>query len=456
MQSEELQTTNEQLEERTKDAEAKTEEIHRAKQELEQKNKELELSSNYKSEFLANMSHELRTPLNSILILSEMLSENSAPESEEAEYARIIQSSGKDLLELINDILDLSKVEAGKLEVIIDEMNLSDFAEQTMRRFTHLASQKGLEFKVIEEDIPSLFYTDANRLHQIVKNLISNAIKFTNTGSVTLKLELLEEDQFTETMKEISNDWLALTVTDTGIGIPEDKHNLIFEAFQQADGATSRKYGGTGLGLSICSEFAKLLGGTIFLDSKEGEGSRFTVLLPSLPAGIQENTQFALHNAYNEVAASLGKGENSDAETETKPISAIQHADIFQDKCVLIVDDDQRNIFSLSKVLEKEGMRIIEAHDGIECLEILDSRDDVDLVLMDIMMPQMDGYEATRKIREDLSLQELPIIALTAKAMKQDREKCLEAGASDYISKPVDMEQLLSVMRVWLAPKVRV
>lgn len=458
MQSEELQTTNDQLEDRTKEAELKAKEVELARKELEQKNGELELSSNYKSEFLANMSHELRTPLNSILILSEMLSENGDPSSEESEYARIIQSSGKDLLNLINDILDLSKVEAGKIEIVIDELNLGDFAEQTNLKFTHMASQKGLDFTVLAEDIPNLFYTDAGRFQQIAKNLVSNAIKFTEAGTVTMKLHELEPEQLTPEMGRVSEQWVALSVADTGIGIPEDKHQLIFEAFQQADGATSRKYGGTGLGLSICSEFTKLLGGTIFLDSKEGEGSIFTVVLPSLPEGLKEDMMFARKETYQEVAASLI--EQSAILIQPKPVLQSEEPkpkqDVFLKKHVLIVDDDQRNIFALRQVLEKQGMDVLEARDGKECIELMKQRQDIDLVLMDIMMPQMDGYEAMRTIRNELKLQELPIIALTAKAMKQDREKCLEAGASDYISKPLVMEQLLSAMRVWLAPKAEV
>ena len=454
MQSEELRTTNEQLEDRTSEAETKANELQGAKKELEQINTELKRSSNYKSEFLANMSHELRTPLNSILILSEMLSEQGTPESESTEYAKIIQSSGKDLLDLINDILDLSKVEAGKLEVVIDEMNLREFAELTELKFSHVAVEKGLELKVEKAaNIPDIFYTDANRFQQIVKNLLSNAIKFTEKGTVTMKLQALQSAQLTTAMQQRSQQWLALSVIDTGIGIPKEKHQLIFEAFQQADGATSRKYGGTGLGLSICSEFVKLLGGSIMLDSKEGAGSKFTVILPSLPNGIDEsmNGQLDVSEWFypSDEAASELETENEHIHVDS---ASPRCEDVFKGKHALIVDDDQRNIFALRKVLEKQGMVVLEARDGLECMEMMEDRQDIDIVLMDIMMPRMDGYEAMQKIRVDLGLNDLPIIALTAKAMKQDREKCLEAGASDYISKPIVMEQLLSAMRVWLTP----
>ncbi|WLV24007.1 ATP-binding protein [Aciduricibacillus chroicocephali] len=456
MQSEELQTTNDQLEDRTTEAESKALELEMAKRQLEDKNDELRRSSSYKSEFLANMSHELRTPLNSILILSEMLYEAEEAESETAEYAKIIQSSGKDLLGLINDILDLSKVEAGKIEVVIDELNTSEFAELTQLKFNHQAAEKGISL-VVEKDpkVPEIFHTDSTRLQQIAKNLLSNALKFTEAGEVKLQLTAITDSQMAESMRQVSDEWIALSVSDTGIGIPPEKHALIFEAFQQADGATSRKYGGTGLGLSICAEFAKLLGGSIMVESEEGKGSKFTVLVPSLKKGIediqlldwsQEDTAKVI---YGETAlATVAATEEVEVRTDAIP----DDIDIFAGKHVLLTDDDPRNIFALKKVLEKNGMHVIEARDGIECLETMQQRTDIDIVLMDIMMPRMDGYEAISTLRNELGYTNLPIIALTAKAMKQDRERCLEAGASDYISKPIVMEQLLSAMRVWLAP----
>jgi len=454
MQSEELQTTNDQLEDRRVEAESKALELEMAKHQLEDKNDELRRSSSYKSEFLANMSHELRTPLNSILILSEMLAEQEDQETESAEYARIIQSSGKDLLELINDILDLSKVEAGKIEIVIDELNTSEFAELTELKFNHMAADKDIDL-IVEKlpGVPEIFYTDTNRFQQIAKNLLSNAIKFTEKGFVKIQVIPMVESQLTADMKDISNEWLAFSVSDTGIGIPAEKHALIFEAFQQADGATSRKYGGTGLGLSICAEFAKLLGGSIMVESEEGKGSRFTVLLPSLHKGIGDvraiewDQKATARIIYGAADAAAGREE-----VHTTPTISGQTCDVLQDKHVLIVDDDPRNIFALKKVLEKQGMTISEARDGIECIEMMGNRQDIDIVLMDIMMPRMDGYEAMHYLRNELGLKSLPIIALTAKAMKQDREKCLEAGASDYISKPIVMDQLLSAMRVWMAP----
>lgn len=457
MQSEELRMINEQLEERTQEAEERARELEYAKAELEEKARQLALSSKYKSEFMANMSHELRTPLNSILLLSEMLTENSdhTLTEETVEYARVIHSSGKDLLMLINDILDLSKVEAGKLEMTFAEMSLNELPSQLEANFSPIAKQKELDFTITKEaNVPDIFYTDEQRFQQIVKNLLSNALKFTESGSVSLIIRKVEDKlaQRWFQMKE-AEYWLEISVQDTGIGIPKDKQTLVFEAFQQANGATERKYGGTGLGLSICKEFAKLLGGRIVLKSEEGVGSTFTLYLPSLPNGIHHVKET---DTYEEIAATIQYEDEMAMEEE---INEVENAhsrivtlenNVFSNKNVLIVDDDKRNIFTLEKAIKKEGMNVFTANNGIECLKILEEHPNFDIVLMDIMMPEMDGYETMKNIRKIKKFESLPIIALTAKAMKNDREKCLEAGASDYISKPVELTQLLSAMRVWL------
>ena len=467
MQTEELTIINEQLEERTKDAEAKSKELEIAKKELEATAGQLILSSNYKSEFLANMSHELRTPLNSILILSEMLGENGSNNltEEQAEFAKVINSSGQDLLALINDILDLSKVEAGKLDIIFGEVNMSELPHLLEQTFTPIAKQKELEFNILKSpSVEDIFHTDDKRFNQILKNLLSNAFKFTEQGSVTLAINKLDEQQLSSDMHHLSNNWLEISVKDTGIGISKEKHQLIFESFQQADGATVRKYGGTGLGLSISKEFSKLLGGWIDLQSEEGKGSTFTLILPSLPNGISEACLEELKKdltkvGQEEVAAGqvidvLPLPEKLEDEKEQDAItqlpSSVTECDIFEGKNVLIVDDDNRNIFALKTALEHNGVNILVAKHGLECLDIMQSNHKIDLILMDIMMPVMDGYETMSRIRKDLQLTEIPIIAITAKAMKTDRDKCIEAGASDYISKPVNLEQLFSVLRVWL------
>ncbi|MDN9009328.1 response regulator [Brevibacillus laterosporus] len=478
MQTEELTSINERLEEQKQYAEEKARELEQTKIELEEQTAALMKSSQYKSEFLANMSHELRTPLNSILILSEMLSENlnETLTAEEQEYARVINSSGSDLLNLINDILDLSKVEAGKLEVVFEEVNISELPMFMESHFSHVAAQKNLHFHIeVHPDAPDIMYTDEQRLHQILRNLLSNAFKFTEKGSVTLQIRRADPLQVNLIMPEekYTDYYLEISVTDTGIGIAEDKREHIFEAFHQADGATSRKYGGTGLGLSICREFARLLGGCITLDSEEGCGSTFTLYIPNM----QEDMTQELFFVHTETAVAHMEGVHAESpqppvfESEDLQISlkqgqvmaeqdqAIslqaqkynqQAPSLFKGKRVLVVDDDNRNVFALTTTLEREGFKVIAASNGRECLEILDNVQHMDIILMDIMMPEMDGYEAMQAIRQKADMKNVPIIALTAKAMKYDREKCLKAGASDYISKPLKTSQLLSVMRVWL------
>ncbi|KAB2331783.1 response regulator [Bacillus mesophilum] len=459
-QAEELRIINEQLEERTKDAELKSEELLTAKEELEEKAKELTLSSKYKSEFLANMSHELRTPLNSILLLSEMLEEDpdQVLTDEQKEFSRVIHTSGQDLLNLINDILDLSKVEVGKLEIKFEEVNIVDFADRIKLHFAQMAKHKGLDFTVSSnDDIPMLMHTDEMRLQQVVKNLLSNAFKFTEEGSVTVLLEKAKREEYALLpMAEHASNWLKIIVSDTGIGIAPDKQKMIFEAFQQADGATMRKYGGTGLGLSITREFATLLGGTCKVErSVEGEGSSFALIIPSLPGGMPATMEEL--KAEEEAASALAienslSNEHVQETIEIKePIEKAELTKDLKDKTVIVVDDDNRNIFALKNALEKEGMNVITASNGLQCIDSLVSQDQVDIVLMDIMMPVMDGYETMKRIRGLEQHHDVPIIALTAKAMKGDREKCIEAGASDYISKPLKLDQLLSVMRVWIA-----
>ena len=720
-QQEELQRSNSTLKERQVEIENKNSELETARHEIEQKADELEQSSRYKSEFLANMSHELRTPLNSIQILSKLLADNKENNlnDKQKEFARTINSSGSDLLSLINEILDLSKIEAGKMVLNMEEMSLVGFPSYLQQNFEHQASIKGLQFKVeAEQGLPEHIVTDRQRVEQIVKNLLSNAIKFTEKGSVMVKIgrpgaqiKMKNADQNREKM-------VSIAVIDTGIGIPEEKKNLIFQAFQQADGTTSRKFGGTGLGLSISLELARLLGGGIQVDSEPGKGSVFTMFLPeksevvetgqpakhaaegiTAPAAapapvekkltkkvseirddrhdmkendrsiliIEDDANFAkvlfdytrergykclcaedgeaglqmanqylprailldvglpridgwtvmerlknnpetrhipvyfisgedkkmtamnmgaigfltkpvsvddLNGAFGKIEKTIsreikklllveddatmresimqligngdisitasGKGNeaykllkkdefdcmildlglsdisgfdliekiNNDSKVCDVPIIVYtgkelskkeemklrRHADsiiikgvksperlldevslflhrveketvheipveidlpedkseIFRGKKVLIVDDDVRNIFALSSVLEEKEMKIIVAENGKEALDQVNEDDSIDIVLMDIMMPEMDGYEAMEHIRKTKNQNKLPIIALTAKAMKGDRQKCIEAGANDYLSKPVDIEKLLSLLQVWL------
>ncbi|UJF32718.1 response regulator [Paenibacillus hexagrammi] len=453
-QQEELRITNEQLEEQIRYSDERTTELEIIKVELEEYAKQLKQGSQYKSEFLANMSHELRTPLNSMLILSQMLADNQEGRlsKDEQEYARVIHSSGRDLLVLINDILDLSKVEAGVLDIHIDGVLMPELAELIQTEFTPQAEHRKLSFEVVvDANVPQHVYTDGHRVQQIVKNLLANAFKFTHEGSVSLKMSLCERERVMLLLPKAGNaEVLAISVTDTGIGIPKDKHSLIFEAFQQADGTTNRKYGGTGLGLSISRELIQLLGGCLTLESKEGHGSTFTVYIPSLIPEHSDSQGAWREAAASQAARPVQVNHDSVMEKESGLAPAMPETSTFKGKRVLVVDDDVRNVFALTNALENEGMIVIVAHDGGECLEQLEKGMKVDLVLMDIMMPVMDGYEAMREIRKRAHYENLPIIALTAKAMKHDREICLEAGASDYISKPLHLNQLFSLMRVWL------
>ncbi len=447
-QSEELMTINELLEEREQEALQKTKELEQSQEELKIKNEQLLLSSNYKSEFLANISHELRTPLNSILILAEMLidMESDHFSAEEKEYITYIYSAANSLTALINDILDLSKIEAGKLDTTYSKMEISEL-DEPLKIFALQAERKQLGFKIEkDENFPSYFYTDVQKFLQVIKNLLSNAIKFTEQGTVTVRLE-----HITHTTDGIGfsdatqyDKWIKVIVRDTGIGIPQDKQQIIFEAFQQGDGSSVRKYEGTGLGLAICKKLIDMLDGYIFVESEVGKGSTFTFYCPNL----QEMNNYHVDKGF-QYSETIGQ-----VATTIEPIEIQEtkdnEMDVLRGKRVLITDDDHRNIYALKTVLEKKGMEVIAAHNGIECLEILKKDRQIDMILMDIMMPEMNGYEAMKNIRSDVQFASIPIIALTAKAMKDDREKCMNAGASDYISKPISLEQLISVMRVWL------
>ncbi len=724
-QSEELRNTNDELQEKARllseqnrDIEIKNDEIELARRGLEDKASQLALSSKYKSEFLANMSHELRTPLNSMLILSKLLAENEEGllTERQVEFAKTIHSAGNDLLSLINDILDLSKVEAGRMELDMAPVALSDIYEDAERAFRHVAEQKQLEFTVqIDPLLPPSIISDEQRLGQILKNLLSNAFKFTSHGGVSLVIgNTAPGHSFSSETLGGAEAVISFTVADTGVGIPDDKLSAIFEAFQQADGTTSRKYGGTGLGLSISREIARMLGGEIQVQSTPGEGSRFSLFLPltervaeplvdgrsaeasivapptgrnGKPAGLVDpppdddsvldpddrvvlvidsrpqrarSLLDAVHAAgakgivagrptaglglarehrpgavllagemsrvesvlgqlkkhpdtrhvpvvmigdpaaridalragaavfvedppaegqlertlaelerraeasghrialieeqdgrldeqtldlltggdrveleridvaealgslrarpfdltvvvvgrdHTKTAALLRAVTVEEALRERRTIAYLQErlsnadraridalsktaviavvdtperladrAAVFlhrveaqlptptrrmigtlrtgnaalQGRKVLVIDDDIRNVFALTSTLEQRGMKVVFAENGREGIDRLLQHANTDLILLDIMMPEMDGYETARAIRSMSRFEHLPIISLTAKAMKGDREKAIAAGASDYITKPVDVDQLISMMRGWL------
>jgi len=719
VQQEELRQTNAELEEKAQQLEERNIAVNQAKEAMSLKAEELEISSKYKSEFLANMSHELRTPLNSILILARILKENR-PENltdDQIKYAGVIHNAGTDLLTLINDILDLSKIESGKLDLIIEQINPEAIKQDMDALFGELAKSKKIKFNgLLANNLPDKISTDQARLEQIIKNMLSNAFKFTpEHGEITIDISRASQSTqfFSEQLKNTTDEIIAFSVKDSGIGIPLDKQKLIFEAFQQADGSTSRKYGGTGLGLSISKELAFILGGEIQVKSQPNEGSCFTLYIPKNYSGTQSTEQtvpevetikkaqfipkdpilasveprksesqklliveddvifadvlndYAIEKGFTPILAHSGdvglemalselpdaivldimlpvmdgwtilKKLKADPRTKHIPVhmmsagnekagkaqkegaigflkkpvgkeqldeafhllstayskyslnrvlviedqelhskllteqltdkgvevnqafsgqealdllekttydciildlklpdisgfdlldqikskANLQHVPVIintameldqekmahimkyteamvlksnksndrlmdevslfmnklkqdkgslptisrkvksastmekvlKDKTILIADDDMRNIFALSSALQAYDLKIVIANNGREAIERLSENNQIDLVLMDIMMPEMDGYEAMRVIRTKKEFSRLPIIALTAKAMKNDREKCIEAGANDYISKPVDMDKLLSMLRVWLS-----
>ena len=463
-QSAELQRTNAELEDKAQllseqkaNIETKNREIEMARLGLEEKAQQLSRASAYKTEFLANMSHELRTPLNSLLLLARLLADNSERNltDKQIEFARTIHSAGSDLLSLIDDILDLSKIEAGRMDVEPDQVDFEDIRSYVEQAFSPQADEKGLEFRVeVSPDLPRSIVTDAQRLQQILRNLLANAVKFTDSGSVTLSIFPAPAGaRFEAPSLVAARQVVAFAVTDTGIGISDEKLAIIFEAFQQADGTTSRKYGGTGLGLSISRDFAALLGGTITVSSRPGQGSTFTLYMPdalvadvipapSLPA-LPTLTQITAASTSLDMPLLVPRGHEN-GRTVSPASRQLDGA------TVLIVDDDVRNVFALTSALEMHGLQVLYADNGAEGVRLLAEHPEVDIVLMDAMMPDQDGYETTRGIRRNQRFQDLPVVFLTAKAMPGDRESALAAGASDYITKPVDLDELIELMARWV------
>ncbi len=441
-QAAELQASIEELREMTDSLNRQKYVLEDLQQETAEKAAELARASQYKSEFLANMSHELRTPLNSVLILSRDLAGNTGGnlDEEQVESAQVIHDAGNSLLHLINDILDLSKIEAGKMDLVIEELPLAGLEQRLRRNFAHVAGQKGLGFTLdIEPGLPATLRTDGARLEQITNNLLSNAFKFTAAGAVGVRLG--RPDDAVEVPDALRGQPLiALTVSDTGIGIPADKYERIFNAFEQVDAGTSRQFGGTGLGLAISRRMARMLGGDLVLRSEAGRGSRFTLLLPEVPPAVTPASPATSDDVVADQHAALPRAA-------TGPLAAPEE---LASRRVLLVDDDMRNLFALSRVLRGWGMQVSVAQDGAKALRTLADEPIPELLLIDIMMPGMDGYEVIRTIRAQPRYDGLPIIALTAKAMHGDREKCLEMGASDYLSKPVDLDCLSATMLAWL------
>jgi hypothetical protein len=468
-QQEELRRSNAELAEKAallarqnKDIEVKNSEIEQARQALQERADQLALASKYKSEFLANMSHELRTPLNSLLILARLLSDNNEGNltKKQIEFAETIHGAGSDLLGLISDILDLSKIEAGRMDVQAAPIALSSLVEYVEATFRPLTAEKGLDFAVrLDPRAPAELHTDEQRLQQVLRNLLSNAAKFTAEGTVELRISVAEQLHVGDGEEVVTlPKAVAFEVADTGIGIAEEKLRIIFEAFQQADGTISRKHGGTGLGLSISREIAHLLGGAITVQSTLGRGSVFTLYLPMEPPiqaisvpRVRVPDQRPLVRGGDEREQAPTSADRSARARASQGADAPPRYDgRFDGEVVLVVDDDVRNVFALTSVLEQHGLSVRYAENGVEAIDMLERADRIDLVLMDIMMPEMDGYTTMRAVRRMERFADLPIIALTAKAMQGDREKAIEAGASEYVTKPVVTGQLLEMIRLRL------
>jgi CheY-like chemotaxis protein len=399
------------------------------------------------------MSHELRTPLNSLLILARLLADNreSNLTPKQIEFAQTIHNAGWDLLSLINDILDLSKIEAGKMDVRPDAVVLDDISAYVEQNFRPQVEEKGLELFVRSTPgLPESIVTDGQRLQQVLKNLLSNAAKFTESGSVILSIGLAPDDLlFAAPTLNRADKVVAFEVTDTGIGIPEDKLKVIFDPFHQGDGTTSRKYGGTGLGLSISREIARLLGGAISVRSEAGGGSTYTLYIPvayPFPPAEPDRVAESSDDLDDRLPAILADG------AETRGTAAAPGAALaaLSGSSVLVVDDDVRNVFALTSALELHGMTVLYADTGAAGIDLLIEHPEVDLVLMDVMMPDMDGNRTTAAIRQMPQFAELPIVFLTAKAMPEDRDKSIAAGGTDYVTKPVDLDRLLDVMAAGL------
>nr|BFF23109.1 hypothetical protein GCM10025732_10740 [Glycomyces mayteni] len=453
-QSNRLQETNVELEEKAqllsaqnKAIELKNEEVETARKDIEEKADQLAQASKYKSEFLANVSHELRTPLNSLLLLARLLSENTDGNLSErqVEFARTIYNAGTDLLTLIDDILDLSKIEAGRMVVSVHPVDLAEVLGDIEAAFRPQAEDKGLEFNVdVGTGVPQLMQTDGQKFQQVLRNLLSNAVKFTRVGSVTLAVRRIPADlRFDAPHLNTAAERIALSVIDTGIGVAEAKKSIIFEPFQQADGTTRRNFGGTGLGLSISKSLSNALGGDVFIEHTGDAGSKFTFVVP---VEIDADGELPLVPAELPVPV-VEPGILTGAPETPSSSAAAQH---LEGTTVLIVDDDIRNVFALTAALELHGIDVHYAENGADGIDALQQHPGIDIVLMDSMMPGMDGNETTRVIRRMPQFADLPIVFLTAQALAEQREQSVEAGASAYLTKPVDLDLLLDTMSHWI------
>ncbi|MHB8123452.1 MAG: response regulator [Desulfuromonadaceae bacterium] len=448
VQQEELQQTNEELEERAQMLEQQREQIrtkNRALEEtgseLQHKADELERVSTYKSEFLANMSHELRTPLNSLMILSSLLKDNREGNltAKQVEFAATINGAGRDLLHLINDILDLSKIESGHMEFHYEELATPEICGQLETLFRPISADKGIGFTVtVEESAPAIITTDEQRTQQILKNLLSNACKFTAQGAVTLRVYTPEAEEYPS-----KSPTVAFAINDTGIGVSADKQSLIFNAFQQADGSTSRTYGGTGLGLSISRQLARSMGGDILLTSEAGTGSTFTLYLPT--EGVCSLTPEAAHppvtakQPYHQPAAATNRSRGDDPLPTPIPDDREQLQDT--GKSILVIEDDLTFAGILAKMVRDRGFAALIAADG-ECGIAMAERYRPSAIILDVMLPHIDGWGVMRSLKDNPATRHIPVHFITC---LEERQKAMSMGAIGYVTKPVSSEQMDTV-----------
>ncbi len=470
-QQEELRASNEDLGKQAKLLAEQNTDAEQSSDLLEEKASQLMLSSKYKSEFIANMSHELRTPLNSLLMLAEQLENNADGNmtSVQVEYASVIRSSGQDLLTLLNGILDLAKVESGTVVTKFAEVSVEALCETLRSEFAPVAKVQDLEFSIrTESGCPKILITDLQRLRQILKNLLANAFKFTGEGEIRVSVGSAQSGWSSEnTTLRRASAVIGFCVSDTGIGIKPEDQNRIFEEFAQCDGSTGRSHGGTGLGLTISRKLASMLGGDITVASTPGQGSTFTLFLPvdmgtgqAKPVELQSTAPVAMEpRSPTEPARPAAdrpviERDRNLAKAPSSPdtIAPARNAPAdLKGTRVLVVDDDFRNLFALTALLERSRAKVLTAESGADAISLLvDGRGAVDIVLMDIMMPVMDGYETIRTIRSLDGMTNLPIIAVTGKVVSGERERCIAAGANDYVPKPVDTNDLLTALEPWL------
>jgi CheY-like chemotaxis protein/signal transduction histidine kinase len=450
--NEEIEASNEELEEKTSALEEQnarirqqSQELEKAKHLIEEKARQLEQSSKYKSEFLANMSHELRTPLNSLLILARCLAANEEGNltEEQIEEAKVIHNGGLELLGLINDILDLSKVEAGMISIVPEDIYISNIAKRMSQQFEPVAKENGVAFHIrVDESLPEILRTDGQRVEQIMKNLLSNAFKFTEVGSVTLDMHRVKDDVELQRASLAASETIAFSVIDTGIGIEESKFKDIFEAFQQEDGSTDRHYGGTGLGLTIARKFAHVLGGEIQVASGKGEGSMFTLFLPLLTGEGSVTVSSAAHF----VALPVPRADGA-TEIRAMPKASVR---IFipddrksigpDDKVLLIIEDDRDFAMTLMKIARKRGYKCLGAGDGKSGL-LLAAEQDVTAIILDLRLPDIDGMRVLDQLKDNLKTRHIPVHIISGMADLGTLVP-LKKGAIGYLAKPASIEDI--------------